>query len=133
MGWVKSWIGVGVLCVLMRSGEVYAADIQYKSTGLRDPFVDLTENEPKVDVSKDEKALSALSIQGIVFLGEKKSAIINNGIYNEGSRLLGGQVTLIERDGVTVSINGKTIRIPYIKKERIHEKKDASKIISPAK
>lgn len=103
--------GKGVLigCALLGlAGPVVAAEIvQYSGKGLRDPFVDMTESKPVDETAVMQQSINTMTVQGILYAMENPVAIIDGKIYRVGSRLGAGQVVRIEKEGVTVSQNGK--------------------------
>ncbi len=100
-----------------------AAEVRYKSASLRDPFMDISDEKPQDDTAKNEAALRAFQIQGIIISGIDKRAIINGSIYKVGAKIGVGEIRDIDQGGVTVLYNEKEIRLQYIKRNPSNDKK----------
>ena len=98
--------------VVLAAGQALAAETaQYTGKSLRDPFVDTTEVRPPDETVSMQRSVSSMTVQGILYTAENPVAIIDGKIYRVGSRLGAGQVVSIEKEGVTVSQNGKQFTI----------------------
>jgi len=82
--------------------------IEYRARGLRNPFqqpVSAMEEEPvktEEPVSMDPVTLPALNVQGIIWQGNPKQAIINNRVVKVGDSLDNIDIIDISKEGVTV-------------------------------
>ena len=92
--------------------QAAVAEIKYTGKTMRDPFMDAAEVKTAVDESAAmQQSVSAMTLQGILYNMDNPVAIIDGKFYRVGSRLGAGQVTRIEREGVTVSQGGKQFTI----------------------
>ncbi|MFA5096195.1 MAG: hypothetical protein WC478_02525 [Candidatus Omnitrophota bacterium] len=85
--------------------EILRTRLEYRAQGLRDPFQPFVqESKPEVtpEVKVVEKPLPSLAVQGLVWGGAFPQAIINNKVVRVGETIEGAQVTLIDKNGVTV-------------------------------
>ncbi len=96
---------------LLISNAVQSAEVQYTAKTLRDPFSDAAENNRVDDTTLMEQSLSTMNVQGILYTVDNPVAIIEGKIYRVGSSLGAGRVVQIEKEGVTVSLNGKQFTI----------------------
>ncbi|MBN2830860.1 MAG: hypothetical protein JXL82_01085 [Candidatus Omnitrophica bacterium] len=82
--------------------------IEYRARGLRNPFqqpVSTTEEKPvkaEESVAIDPVFLPVLNVQGIIWQGNPKQAIINNRVMKVGDSLDNIDVIDINKEGVTV-------------------------------
>ena len=94
----------------------------YTAGALRDPLQALLPGGPKkLGPSQDagratapspgEARLPTLTIQGLIWGGPKPKAIIDNEVYGIGDVVQGATITAIERDGITLELQGRTIRV----------------------
>ncbi len=93
---------------------VYAAqgvEMEYTAKALRDPFSDGSENKPNDDTAALAQSLNVMTVQGLLCAVDNPVAIVDGKIYRIGSSLGGGQVVAIEKEGVTVSLNGKSFKL----------------------
>lgn len=96
-------------CVLwLAADHAQSAEITYNGKTFRDPFRDPAEEAFAVnDAAASEQSISSMTLQGILYSLDKPLAIINGKIYRVGSPLGGGQVVQIDKETVTVSVNGR--------------------------
>ena len=89
-----------------------AEGVRYTGKALRDPFIDQSDIAPPVDdTAVIQQSISSMQVQGILYALDNPLAIIDGKIYRVGSRLSAGQVVRIEKEGVTVSQDGKQFTI----------------------
>lgn len=115
------------------SQNIFAADIKYKSSGLRDPFSDIADEKPVDDSAKIEAGLRALIVQGVIVADNNKSAIINNAIYRTGDKIGVAEIADIDRTGVSIMYNGKEIKLQLIKRIPSNEKKAGADLTASQK
>ncbi len=127
-----TWILV-ISLLGVNSSWAFAIEMKYKSTALRDPFIDPTDAKPIDNSTKIEASIRALSVQGVVVSGNNKSAIINGAIYKVGSKVGAALISDIDRDGVMVSYNDKEIKLQLIKRKPSNEKKAGSALTTSEK
>ena len=99
------WMLIGS-CLL--AGDA-AAEVSYKGASLRDPFTDSPEpvavSAPMVDM---KTLANSLQVTGISYSEENPRAIVNGKIVSVGDPVgKMGTLSHIERDGITVNVNGK--------------------------
>ena len=103
------------LCfVLMAANRAEGAEgslLRYTGKALRDPFIDTTENKPADTTTVMQQSINTMTVQGILYAMDNPVAIVDGKIYRVGSRLGAGEVVRIEKEGVTVSQNGKQFTI----------------------
>ena len=86
--------------------------IEYRARGLRNPFqqpVSTTEEKPakaEESVAIDPVSLPVLNVQGIIWQGNPKQAIINNRVVKVGDSLDNIDIIDISKEGVTVLYAG---------------------------
>ena len=98
--------------VLLSAGPAQSAElVQYTGRAFRDPFVDESEIKPVDETVAIQQSIDGMTVQGILYAMDNPVAIIDGKIYRVGSRLAGGQVVKIEKEGVTVSQGGKQFTI----------------------
>lgn len=107
----KRWSALFFCAVVLLTDKMLWAEAQYTGRALRDPFVDVAENKPANETVVIQQVADTMSVQGILYDGNNPLAIIDGKIYRVGSRLGGGQVTQIEKKGVTILQNGKQFTI----------------------
>ena len=61
----------------------------------------------KIETSKDGSIIDELTLKGIMFIGGKKVALLNDRIVQEGEQAFGVEVLAIEDQKVTVQYGGK--------------------------
>jgi len=90
--------------------RIIRPNIEYKATGLRDPF-----EEPFVKKGEaDEKAVAkvfaapppVLIVQGLIWGGGIPQAIINDNVVKLGDTIQGAKIINITKDGVIVLFEG---------------------------
>jgi hypothetical protein len=86
--------------------QAQSAEVFYTGKTFRDPFRDPAEITTPDDTTSFEESIKTMTLQGILYSLEKPLAIIDGKIYRVGSPLGSGQVVQIEKETVTVSING---------------------------
>ena len=103
---------VSVLCTGLLTGAVaQSAEVKYSGKALRDPFMDTTEIKPVDDTAAVQQSIDSMSVQGVLYDIDNPVAIISGKIYHVGSPLGVGKVARIEKEGVTISQNGKQFTI----------------------
>jgi hypothetical protein len=86
--------------------------IEYKAKGLRNPFqqpVSSIEDKPvnaEESVAAQPVSLPLLNVQGVIWQGNPKQAIINNRVMKVGDSLEDVEVIEISKEGVTVLYAG---------------------------
>ncbi|MDD3088235.1 MAG: hypothetical protein PHP89_06705 [Candidatus Omnitrophica bacterium] len=86
--------------------------IEYRARGLRNPFqqpISSTEDKPgktEEPASVEVASLPVLNVQGIIWQGNPKQAIINNRVMKVGDSLDNIDVIDISKEGVTVLYAG---------------------------
>jgi len=96
----------------------------YTASTLRDPLQSLFPGGPKkLEVrpsqepgrvtapSPGEGRLPTLTIQGLIWGGPKPKAIIDNEVYGVGDIVQGATITEIGPEGITLELQGRTIRV----------------------
>ncbi|MDD4982039.1 MAG: hypothetical protein PHS12_04705 [Candidatus Omnitrophica bacterium] len=86
--------------------------IEYKARGLRNPFqqpISSTEDKPEKTeepIVAEPVSLPVLNVQGVIWQGNPKQAIINNKVMKVGDSLDNIDVIDISKEGVTVLYAG---------------------------
>lgn len=108
------------------SGETTTAapTVRYTASELRNPLKSLLPQDEKATppvASQGPQALPTsagrpsalprLVVEGVVWGGVEPKAIINHEVYGVGDVVEGAVVTSIQRDGVTLDVAGRTIRL----------------------
>ena len=96
----------------------------YTAATLRDPLQSQLPGSKKPEVrpsqegsghgmasSAGEVRLPTLTIQGLIWGGPKPKAIIDNEVYGVGDVVQGATITEIGREGITLELQGRTIRM----------------------
>ncbi len=82
-----------------------AADaVEYTGRQYRDPFSSL---RPEAAQKKEQPPAFSAEVEGILWNAESPMAILSGKVVRVGSRIGGAEVIRIERDGVTVRVNGE--------------------------
>ncbi len=90
--------------------------VKYKTGELRDPFQSpLIEAKPTAKREASGAAESrppSLTVQGLVWGGNFPQAIVSNKVAKVGDTISGARVISIDKNGVTVFIEGRQYRLP---------------------
>jgi hypothetical protein len=92
-----------------RVETIIRPNVEYKATGLRNPFEQpVLGSEDNADGSlvAKEATLPSLTVQGIIWEGSPKQAIINNKVVKVGDTLESVDIVDINKEGVTVLFAG---------------------------
>ena len=99
-----------------------SAPVQYTASHLRDPLLSLL---PKADLTEQGKPVKidrtapppppaqppAVTVQGMVWGGPRPQALIDGELYEVGEAVQGARIVAIDRNGVTVEVEGMTFRL----------------------
>lgn len=89
--------------------ELQVATVTYQASTLRDPFVNLLEEE-QVTAAVSDVILPPLAVQGLVW-GDDQRAIINDQVYRQGDVIEGAEILEISREGVSLWYQGRLFRL----------------------
>ncbi len=107
----------GALLTAMTLGaDLKVSAVEYKGEGFRDPFKSLVEKKAPVTsnkqlVSQVHFDKSQYKLQGILWSLKRPQVLLNGQILDIGDSILGAQIKLIDRDGVTLTAQGQEFRI----------------------
>ena len=90
------------LAILLWSETAGAVD--YTGRQYRDPFSSL---RPEATQKKEQPKVFSAEVEGILWNAESPMAILSGKVVRVGSRIGEAEVIRIERDGVTVRVNGE--------------------------
>ncbi len=90
--------------------------VEYTGHTHRDPFSDPRQaaasgGAPVDTAAQQERQLAATPVQGILFSSGESRAIVDGKIVKVGSRVGAGRIVAIDRDGVTIELNGKNFTL----------------------
>lgn len=96
--------------------------VEWSSENGRDPFEDYISEKPRDDVvQKQDQALTqkeevvvlpGLTVQGLIWGGNRPCAIINNKVIEQGGETAEGvEITNITRQGIEVNYKGKKFNL----------------------
>ncbi len=90
-------LGASVVC---------AEEVRYTGGAFRDPFAGQLAGKPVSDAFQTDPQLSSMFVEGVLLSGDNSRAIIGGSIYHVGSTLGSGKISRIDKEGVTVIVNG---------------------------
>lgn len=109
---VVTLISLGMLFAGMTL-SVFGENFHYYSHGKRDPFVPLVGREkPAVMKLEDITSAEEVKLEGIVGTGDKRSAIVNGEIMEEGDKVGEIEIKKITKRAVTMTISDAEYTIP---------------------
>jgi hypothetical protein len=99
-----------------------SAPVQYTASNLRDPLISLLPKEDQAGQGKPGKAdrtspppppaqPPAVAVQGMVWGGPRPQALIDGELYEVGDAVQGARIVAIDRNGVTVELQGSTFHL----------------------
>lgn len=104
--------------------EAITRQLDYNAYDFRDPFESYLPKETVQELSQEErelmeqeaekqgKPLPAFNIQGIIWGGKLKQAIINNRVLKIGDEIEGAKIVAIEKEGITFLYDKQEHQVP---------------------
>jgi len=81
-------------------------NVQYEASGLRNPFEQPAIGGDGEGQPREEEPLPELIVQGLIWEGDPKQAIINNKVVKLGDNIENVDIVEIDKEGVTVLFAG---------------------------